>query len=376
MDIIAIAAVLIPSSAAVMLAGIVPRAGPVRAVALAARSWMRSTDVVSLRTDASESLRGMLRNLGKYQYIVVTGQKGVGKSVIVNTVTQRTCGVVSVSVSPGKSQNDIVVKVLSEVANSRVGSFDPRPSVRRVLWWYSWFLPRPIVVLRAGERTAGDNYAATLGAARELSTLGLRVLVDGSTNSMSMDALATQRQDVLEVEPVPRDTLFSIPEYESLINVLRKEGLEDVAWGVLGGVPAHFDAMLMLLKRYEPGAFCRVTVNYLLDEVGKAIGRRDRMLAAHPAMKGILKVFLTNDEVPESLLAEQGVVGPSPNTLLRVVLHNHVAALVPADASAALVLRHGFKTTPTIDELITLLAFSSPADTVIGARRSTLQPAP
>ncbi len=65
--------------------------------------------------------------------------------------------------------------------------------------------------------------------------------------------------------------LLSIPEYESLFHVLRKEGLEDVAWQVLGGVPAHFDLIVAQLECNEPAAYRRVIVNYILDEVGKAI---------------------------------------------------------------------------------------------------------
>jgi len=84
-----IASVVIPSIA--VLAGVVPRVGPGRALALAARSRVRRADTVSRRGVATHALRCMLQNLGKSQYIVVTGQKGVGKSAVVNTATQRTC---------------------------------------------------------------------------------------------------------------------------------------------------------------------------------------------------------------------------------------------------------------------------------------------
>ncbi len=47
-------------------------------------------------------------------------------------------------------------------------------------------------------------------------------------------------------------------------------------------------------------------------------------------------------------------MNPSPNKILRVVLRNHVANLVPADAAIALVLRHDYKTTPSIEELVKL----------------------
>jgi hypothetical protein len=293
----------------------------------------------------------MLQNLGEDQYIVVTGQKGVGKSVVVNTATQRTCGVVDVTVEPGTPHKAIVMSALSEIANFRVGFIDPRPSVRRVLWWYGWFLPRPIVVLRAGERRDGQDYADIPGAARELAGYGLRVLIDGSTNSLPSEVLTTLRQAVLELEPMARNIMLSIPEYAGLLKLLRDESLEDVAWLVLGGVPAHFDELRLLMACNEPAAHRRVIVNYILDEVGKAIDRRDTMLAAHPSMKSILDLFKTQNEVPKSLLTQKGISSPSPNKVLRVVLRSHIAKLVPADTTMALVLRFCLSTTPSIEVL-------------------------
>ena len=349
-----IASVIIPST--VVLAGVVPRVGPGRALALALRSWVRRAKKVSQRDDATHTLRTMLQNLGEDQYIVVTGQKGVGKSVVVDTATQHTCGVVSVPVAPGTPLKNIVADVLFTVANSRVGFIDPLFSVRRVLWWYGWFLPRPIVVLRAGERRDGQDYADISGAARELAGYGLRVLIDGSTNSLPSEVLTTLRQAVLELEPMPRNTLRSVPEYAGLLKVLRDESLEDVAWLVLGGVPAHFDVLRLLMACNEPAAYRRVIIDYILDEVGKAISRRGRMLSAHPSMKAVLDIFKTMSEIPEELLAEMGMINPSPNKVLRVVMRSHVAMLVPADATMALVLRFSLSKTPSIEELQKLLA--------------------
>ena len=85
---------LVPPAAVVVL-GFGPRAGPGRAFVLAARSRFHVARKVSQRDDATSALRGMLQNLGEDQYIVVTGQKGIGKSVVVDTATQRTCGIVS-----------------------------------------------------------------------------------------------------------------------------------------------------------------------------------------------------------------------------------------------------------------------------------------
>ena len=349
-----IASVIIPTT--MVLSGVVPRVGPGRALMLAVRSWVRHADIVSQRDEATHLLRRMLQNLGKNQYIVVTGQKGVGKSVVVNTATQRICGVVDVTVAPGTLQDVIVMSALSEITNSRLGFVDPRPSVRRVLWWYGWFLPRPIVLLRAGERMNSQVYADIPGAARELAGYGLRVLIDGSTNSLPSEVLATKRQYVLELEPMPRNIMLSIPEYKSLLHLMCEEGLEDVAWQVLGGVPADYDEIVTQLKSNDPTSHRRIIIDYILDEVGKAIDRRDIILAAHPSMKEVLDIFKTQNEVPRSLLTEMGIVNPSPNKVLRVVLRRHVAVLVPADAAMALVLRFCLSKTPSIEVLKKILA--------------------
>ena len=273
-----------------------------------------------------------------------------------DTATQRTCGVVSVQVAPGTSQEAIVAKALSKVANSRVGFIDPLPSVTRVLWWYGRFLPRPIVVLRAVERREGQDFADIPGAARELTGYGLRILIDGSTKSLPSETLTTLRQRVLDLEPMTRDILRSIPQYADLFSTLREKGIEDVAWLVFGGVPADFDELCLLMACNEPSNHRRVLVKYLRNEISKAIDRRDTVLTAHPAMSTILDLFKTQNEVPKSLLRKMGVVSPSPNKVLRVVLRDDCAMLVPADAAMALVLRHDYKTTPPIEELMKLSA--------------------
>ena len=51
-----------------------------------------------------------------------------------------------------------------------------------------------------------------------------------------------------------------------------------------------------------------------------------------------------------------GIVNPSPNKVLRVVLRRHVAVLVPADAAMALVLRFCLSKTPSIEVLKKILA--------------------
>lgn len=354
---------LVAVSSTAAAAGMVPRAGPGRALALAVKSLTHVAKTPSARFKEVTALAGLLRVASSTQYIVVTGKKGVGKSVVVDTITQRTCGVTSIPVAPGSSQRTIVMDALSEVANSRISFVDPRASVRRILWWYRWLLPPPIVVLRAGERLDGQNFAELPGAARELVGYGLRVLVDGSTNSLPPELLLTKRQLVLELEDMPLETLRCIPAYSGLFDVLRVEGLESAAWGVLGGVPADYDELVTLLKEANFAAagkpdYRRVVVNYLRDVIAWAIYRRDSLLDVCPKMREVLGEFKVRAAVRISLLTEKGIIAPSPNKVLRAVLNLNEGGvvLVPADAATALVLMHGLKVAPSIEALLALLS--------------------
>ena len=311
---------------------------------------------LSQRTASVDALRAKLASVAADQYIVVTGPKGVGKSCVVDTAMQRTCGVVHVGVAAGSSQKDIVRDALSSVANVQLGFVDPRPSVRRVLWWYALALPPPIVVLRAHERAEGEAHARITGAVRELVSCGLRVVVDASTNSLPPEALATLRQRVLELEPMPQELLFTLPEHARLFAMLRAERLVGVVWAVLGGVPAHYCALGGALREAPPEDAPRVVAAYARSELRSAIDRRDTLLAAHPAMGPLLFEFRTRGSVPKARLVALGIESPSPNKVLRAVAMDDAVALVPADAAMALVLRHRLSAVPSVEELGRLCA--------------------
>ena len=329
----------------------------VRSLALRSR-FALSPSPLSQRTAAVDALRAKLASVAADQYVVVTGPKGVGKSCVVDTATRRTCGVVHVGVAAGTSQKDIVRDTLLSVANVQLGFVDPRPSVLRVLRWYALVLPPPIVVLRAHERAEGEAYARITGAVRDLVSCGLRVLVDASTNSLQPEALATLRQRVLELEPMPRDLLLTIPEHAHLFAMLRAERLEGVVWAVLGGVPAHYNALRGALLEAPSDDAPSVVAGYVRAELRGAIDRRNTLLAAHPAMGPILDEFRSRGSVPKARLVALGAESPSPNKVLRAVATGDAGALnfVPADAAMALVLRHRLSTAPSVTELSRLCA--------------------
>ena len=343
--------------------GLVPRAGPGRALALALRSRLaRAPSPQSARAADVLALCETLASTSQGRYVVVQGPKGVGKSCVVETALQRTCGVVVVKVEPGEREGAIVASALASVAGVRSSLWDPRPSALRVLWWYRWLLPPPIVVLRVSERPVGKEYAETAGAVRSLVDCGFRAVIDSSPNSLEPGTLATLRQDVIELGPMPRALVFSLPEHAALHVALREAGLEDVVWAVLGGVPAHYTALRDKLLQCCASSedFGRSVEAYVREELRSAITRRASMLVTHPLMTLILDEFVAASAVPEEQLTRRMIQSPLPNKVLRAVASSSGETIyVPADAAMALVLRHRLVTPPPIAELRTICA--SPA---------------
>ena len=63
------------------------------------------------------------------------------------------------------------------------------------------------MVIRVPERESGEPYAQVTSAVRDLTDLyGLRVVVDGSPNSLPPTLIATKREMVVAVEPMSERT--------------------------------------------------------------------------------------------------------------------------------------------------------------------------
>jgi hypothetical protein len=118
----------------------------------------------------------------------------------------------------------------------------PAESAHRVLFFYNlMFKLPPIVVIRVPERQFGEPYAQVTPAVRALADdYGLRVIVDGSPNSIPSELLTTTRETVMTVEPMSREQLESIPEFKILIDALKAHKLDNIVWNVIGGSPSKY----------------------------------------------------------------------------------------------------------------------------------------
>ncbi len=80
-----------------------PKAGPGRAVSLALRSRLFvKPEPVSVRDEDAAKLRQLLVQVdsNKQAYIEVVGPKGIGTSVLIDTVLKHKAGLVEVEVGP------------------------------------------------------------------------------------------------------------------------------------------------------------------------------------------------------------------------------------------------------------------------------------
>ena len=81
------------------VAGVIPRVGLVRALSLGFRSYFKTTYPLSVRASEIKQLNDSILRMKKGSYIVVTGEKGNGKTCLIDTTLNRHLGVVKISVS-------------------------------------------------------------------------------------------------------------------------------------------------------------------------------------------------------------------------------------------------------------------------------------
>jgi hypothetical protein len=102
---------------------------------------------------------------------------------------------VFIQVQSGEDKSPIMDKAMREITDIRHFYFSLPDSMNRVMWFYSLFFRPPIVVIRVPERQQGQQYADVTAAVRGLADeFGLRVIVDGSPNSIPPELQATVKQ--------------------------------------------------------------------------------------------------------------------------------------------------------------------------------------
>ncbi len=328
--------------AVALVLGVVQRVSPIRALVFGLRSrFSQSATRTSQRAEEIARVRAWLTIAGKGFYTTVEGQKGIGKSCIVDTaLAERMHGVAVVEVPPGTKKQEIITKVRLEITNR---SFDSAYGAECVLFWHRIFFWRPAtVVLRAGERKANQPFSDVDHAARSLAEHHgnrLRVIIDASDNSLPVNNRSF-REIAVEVGPASRDVIESMPNLETLHKALKAAGLADVVWACVGGVPAQYaslDGQWRAAGGEEGGKLEAVVEWFLQDRLDSAIRNVSTSCAKDLRFKEIYALFRTQNKVFSSVFHEFGLVRSSSDNVLRLVQHG--VRLIPVDAATAVVLR-------------------------------------
>jgi hypothetical protein len=345
-----------------VVTGLVPRIGPGRAVFVALRSRFAFKPVPeSLRSAEIELLKSRLaENDFGQSYLVLTGEKGVGKSCLLRTVTSKTLGVITVKVPAKQDEETIVKKTLQRLTRLQFDFIPPFDSAKRVIFWHRFFTfgRSPIVILEASERKVGQEYADLTGAVRTLvEKYKLRVVVDGSPNSLDESLLRTKRQRVFDIKPMTREMIWQLDQLQDFFEYVKEAGLEDIVFAVLGGNPADYEELWDNTKTHlqnEQDAR-EVIGTHLCAQIYAAIKLVKDSKSKTNDMDEIIKLFDKDKNLILSKYLTNKFQRPTPDKLFREEERDGVPVLIPASNSIGIVLCHSLTKKPTLNELEELL---------------------
>ena len=343
-------------AAVITFAGFVPRVGPGRAfwIAFYSRFFYKPKPMSIRSAEITEMRRRIAEKAFEQDYLVITGEKGVGKTCLVNTATSKTPGVIKVEAMPGNDADMIVKKSLHQL--TRIEFWSPFNSARRVIFWHRCFTGQsPVIVISATEREAGEKYAGLASAVRTLvDNYHLRVVVDGSPNSLPETLLQTKRESVFDIKPMTKDMIWQLEQFQELFVYVKKASLDNIVFAVLGGNPADYKNLWKNTKtRLQTGQDPRQIIgDYLRDQIYAAANLVRKAKKKTNDMEKIIELFDTDKKfILCNTLDEKKLERPTPDKIFREVEQKGVAVLVPASNAIGIVLQYELKKKPTLDEL-------------------------
>ena len=259
----------------------------------------------------------------------------------------------------GQGMDVIVGKALSEIANV-YPLMDPAGNASRVLFWYRLlFRTSPILVMEVNERSEREAYADVTPATRELAdTYGQKVIVDGCPDSLSPNLFSTLREIVMDIEPMAREAIESIPEFGTLIAFLKEHNLSDGVWQVLGGYPYCYrvldEVRIMTTNTttpLPPKEVVSAIKNFIRWRLIDTLNRN--IIKSSNNTKEIIKIFRTQvlSHIRMTHLKSQGYRVDYPNAVFRE--YNYV--IVPATPTVGLIITNNIVNEEGIDKLFSLL---------------------
>ena len=215
------------------------------------------------------------------------------------------------------------------------------------------------MVIKVPERQIGEPYAQVTSAVRDLADLyDLRVVVDGSPNSIPPELLATKRETVIAVEPMTREQIESIPEFKGLIALLKSHNLDEPVWKVLGGSPADYlklEEAIIDNKLSLSDTASDVVVNQVKDHLQSVLSDslNKNVLNSSANTKAIIDAFREKKaiKIPKAELKAMGLLLDNPNKVFREVKTMEGWYIVPSSPAVSLIITENIQNDKGVREL-------------------------
>jgi len=215
------------------------------------------------------------------------------------------------------------------------------------------------VVIKVPERQIGEPYAQVTSAVRDLADLyDLRVVVDGSPNSIPPELIATKRETVIAVEPMTREQIESIPEFKGLIALLKSHNLDEPVWKVLGGSPADY------LKLEEAIIGNKLSLSDTAsEEVVNQVKNRLQLVLSDSLNKNVANSGFNTQaiinsfrekkvtQIPKMELKAMGLLLDYPNKVFREVKTMEDWYIVPSSPAISLIISENVQNGVGVREL-------------------------
>jgi len=330
-----------------------PKIGLGRACMLGIRSKFTKPQKQSQRkSDIEIILRKYVNNksLEADQYLVVQGQKGIGKTCVIRTALQRTFGVCFIGrVRPETQQDLITSQALTSITNISMNFINKKRSAERVIWWYQMlFRRRPILVIPADERLEDQKYAELPQSARQLAKYGVLVIIDASDNSMPPQQ--TTREHIYEMQPMPDNIIVTLPQLIKFFDFLKKINLSEEFLDTCGGCVSRIEKLSTMLEfngnddeeKIEERK--KMVEQFVIKQIRDAIDHRNKCISCYPETKDILNQFKTIQTAELDAMPILDLVNKSKidfKNVLRLVKRDNGEVYIPASRAMSIVLQSG-----------------------------------
>lgn len=347
-----------------------PQFGIRRAVYLYYRTrWFGMIDnPFSIRKKEIEEIKSRLSDNTNNRYLIVTGDKGIGKTTLINTATYNWPGKVKFTVYPDQTYQQILDSAFNSLTgNCDQGRYWVKGGALRVIKWYKrLFGSSPLLIIRTYSKTPFENYAPITIAVRKLTEVyGLKVIVDSSLDSINPDLLKNEQQQIMEIIPMSKDQIWSLPQLSDFFECVKELKLDEIIWLVFGGNPILYKniweklkfSIIKKEKDMNVDWYRQQIELFLRDEIRQAIKIVNKTLRENSKVDSNLENII--EEYKKSangfVISNNWILSLPENIFRSIKSIDGSFILIPYSNAIGLVIRNNLIRSPNLDQLEEIL---------------------